>query len=200
MDPRFPFGACILPRPHLDRAAPWRAARLLPFVFLCLIFGATSCRADRGGTLNGSLQDFYDTSYERVRVRLYSSEVAIEYVREDGEVPVRVSVLRGPHLVAGQSIDIDVDARGDITGRSRDTDMPPITSGSITFEEFGLADGTSIVGEFSASFDVGGDEASLSGTFDAPMEVVPQVQGYDLDLGSDAGDGVSDMDMPGGEQ
>ena len=160
-----------------------RMILFLSCLSMCLV---TSCGQDKQGELSGSLQQFYDTSFERTRARLYSSELAIEYVREDGEVPVRISVRRGPHLKTDTSIDLI--EFGSLTGRSRDTDMPLLSSGKVTFERLDFEDGEMVVGEFDASFSVGRDTASLSGSFETSLEDVETVSGYEWDFGSDMGD------------
>lgn len=154
-----------------------------------------SCGQDRGGRLQGSLDAYYDIEYERVRARLYpGSELAIEYVREDGEVPVRVTARQPGELPTGQPIDLT--ERGALTGRVRDTDIPQMSSGSMILEQFSPGQpGSMIVGEWSASFDVSGDELGLRGTFEVELEVVEQIEGYEIDLGGpDMGDmGAEEM-------
>ena len=65
----------------------------------------SSCDEDGGSFIEGSLGDFYDLTCIDVRARLYSSELAIEYVNITQEVPVRVTVdrkisgLNGPATV-----------------------------------------------------------------------------------------------------
>lgn len=165
--------------------------RLLAMLALCTAMLFISCGAQRGGNLQGSLLDFYDVEYSMVRARLYSSELAIEYVREDGEVPVRVTVLRDVDLVAGESFSLP--ARGNITGRSGDTDIPELADGSVLLEEFEIVEGSQVVGNFSASFSLGMDTASLSGEFDVPLEIVDRVQGYPHDFGTDMSDMSEEM-------
>ena len=165
--------------------------RALTLLLMCAAMLLMSCGAQRGGKLNGSLLDFYDVEYSTVRARLYSSELAIEYVREDGEVPVRVTVLRDVDLAAGESIEIP--ARGNITGRVGDTDMPELSDGSVLLDEFEIVEGSQVVGNFSASFSLGMDTASLSGEFDIPLEIVDRVQGYPHDFGTDMADMSEEM-------
>lgn len=173
-----------------------KLARLVAWCALCFAMLFVSCGAQRGGKLQGSLLDFYDVEYSTVRARLYSSELAIEYVREDGEVPVRVTVLRDVDLVAGESFDLP--ERGHITGRVGDTDIPEIANGSVLLEEFEIVDGSQVVGNFSASFSLGTDTASLSGDFDVPLEIVDRVRGYPHDFGTDMADmGDDSGDMTG---
>lgn len=154
-----------------------------------LILGA--CSSDDGG-LQGSLQDFYNLSFQSVRARLYPNELSIEYVREGGQVPVRLTLRQedGQPIKAAR---YDLLTLGNITGRSGDNDIPRMVNGTLTLDEYNPVNGSRIVGGFEAQFATGEDKASLSGDFDANLEVVAQIIGYDADLSylldaSDAGD------------
>lgn len=162
---------------------------------------AALCCASCGseGDLTGSMEQFYDLSYAQVRARHYPSELAIEYVREDGQVPVRVTV-RADQLQAGKSLDLL--KVGTISGRTRETDLPDPLTGSITFDELEIKQGAQIKGSFEASFSVGQDKASLSGQFDTSLEVISAIDGFDLGYIPDMGaadmsaDASADMTTP----
>lgn len=158
---------------------------------LCMLSTMTSCGAQKGGTLTGSLLDFYDAEYSTVRARLYSSELAIEYVREDGEVPLRVTILRDANLISGKTFELP--GQGNMTGRVGDTDLPELSAAKVTLDTFEIVDGTRVVGTFSSSFRLGMDTASLSGEFDTELEVVDKVQGYPHDFGTDLGEMGEEM-------
>lgn len=164
---------------------------LLLAVVVLLVLGG--CSEDEGA-LRGSLSDFYDLTHSSVRARLYSSELSIEYVRDNAQVPVRVSIRRSEsgELSTGEYNLGDV---GSITGRSGDNDIPTFLKGSLTLDAFQPSNGSRIQGSFSARFATGRDEASLAGDFDTTLEVVDQIQGYDADLSYlyDAGD-AGDVD------
>ncbi len=160
-------------------------------ILVCAMMILTSCGARRGGNLTGSLLDFYDAQYSTVRARLYSSELAIEYVREDGEVPVRVTVLRDSNLVSGQTYELP--EQGNMTGRVGDTDLPELDNAEVILEDFEIVDGSRVRGSFSASFRLGMDTASLSGEFDTELEIVDKVPGYPFDFGLDLGDQAPEM-------
>lgn len=150
---------------------------------------ATMTSCGREGDLTGSMERFYDLSYAQVRARHYPSELAIEYVREDGQVPVRVTV-RTDQIKVGQQLNLlEV---GTISGRTRETDLPDPLTGSITIDAFEKTPGANLQGSFEASFNVGQDKASLSGRFNTQLEVIEAVDGYDLgyklDMGADMED------------
>lgn len=158
--------------------------RLYCGVVICVsMLFVMSCGGQRGGKLSGSLLDFYNAEYSTVRARLYSSELAIEYVREDGEVPVRVTVLRDQGLVQGKTFKLP--AQGNLTGRVGDTDLPELAASEVTIDTFEIVDGTRVQGSFTASFRLGMDTASLSGEFETELEIVDRVSGYPYDFGTD---------------
>jgi hypothetical protein len=157
---------------------------------VALVVVLAGCSSPGDGQLSGSLSGFYDFRYESVRARLYASEFSVEYTRSDGEVPVRLTLTRGPGLRQGATIALP--DGGTISGRSNDTDIPRIGDGNVELELFEFDPGSRVRGTFVANFDVGGDTATLTGEFDATLEVVEQVEGYPYDFGppdvGDAGD------------
>lgn len=153
---------------------PPRRGLLGLFLLACV---AASCARDEA-SLTGSLGDFYDLRHDAVRARLYPSELAIEYVRGNNEVPVRVTVMVGSELEPGT---FDLLEEGNITGRSNDVDIPRYRGGELRLQDFEPADEARVRGEFEATFDTGKDVAGLSGKFDTALEVVDTVGGYEVD-------------------
>lgn len=147
---------------------------LISFVIL------TACSEDEAA-LSGSLENFYDISYSTVRARLYDSELSIEYIREDLQVPVRVTLRKLSTGMLGPGA-YDLSALGSISGRSRDNDIPRMISGKIELDTYSPVNGAEIVGSFDAKFATGNDEATLAGEFSTVLEVVEQIDGYDVDL------------------
>jgi len=147
--------------------------RLFPALVVAIV--ATACSKDEA-SLVGSLGDFYELRHDAVRARLYPSELAIEFVRENFEVPVRVTVSTDPELTIGE---YDLAERGDVTGRSDGVDIPRFRGGTLELRRYdGLAD-TRISGDFNATFETGKDVASLAGQFDTTLVVLDAVEGYD---------------------
>ncbi|MEM1348917.1 MAG: hypothetical protein AAGI01_10200 [Myxococcota bacterium] len=198
------------------------ASRAKSRLYLVLFLAASvlgGCAADPN-QLDGSLERFYDLSYATVRARLYSGELSIEFVRETGEVPLRVTMRRDSNLTTGVSfVERGGKARFDaireddpsaqlpeyaeqdvlISGRSGDTDMPDMIRGTVIFSAFDVFEESRIAGEFTASFQVGEDEASLTGRFDTTLELVDMVPGYeylwDIDFGEMGDMGALDAAM-----
>jgi hypothetical protein len=142
--------------------------------------------SDAGGSLSGSLGDYYDISFDHTRARLYSSEFALEYVAADGQVPVRISVRRGESGFSAGTYDLE--KRGDITGQRGDTRIPRFLSGTLEITEFSARDGAPVEATFEATFQTGRDTSTLSGEVTTNLEVIDGARGYGFDGGTDAGD------------
>lgn len=163
---------------HQPPRAPSSAPLRVPVLaLLCLALASSACT--ESNTLSGSLTDFYDVSFDKVRARLYPSELAIEYARTNGEVPVRITLDVGESPLRPGTFTLP--AAGDVSGRSGTTDIPNITTATVDLDEFSVLQGSAVVGSFDASFRTGDDITSLTGDFDTTLEIIESVEGYDLD-------------------
>ena len=142
-----------------------------------LMLLGTACSKDEA-SLVGSLGDFYELRHEVVRARLYPSELAIEYVRENNEVPVRITVLADPPIATGT---YDLAEVGEISGRADGVEIPRYRTGTLRIDRFEPNTDTRIQGDFDATFETGKDIASLAGKFDTTLVVIDRVAGYDVD-------------------
>lgn len=131
---------------------------------------APAC-ADEGFSLDGSLGAVYPLTADRVRARLYPSELAIEFVRESGEVPVRITVRRADGEVVRPG-SVDLGRYGDVTGSLASREMPPFDGGELIFDQVGRHDGAALSGSFTARFVAGRSTYDLHGTFATRLEVV----------------------------
>lgn len=122
--------------------------------------------------LYGSLSDVYRLDHESVRARQYDSELAIEYVDVRGGVPVRVS-LHTADVDPATGGDYDLAEQGDISGVLADgTEIPRFIEGSLHLSDYGPTAGSRVAGSFDAKMDAGRDTLSLTGSFDATLEIV----------------------------
>ena len=137
--------------------------------------------------LKGSVSSRYDLTYERVRARLYDSELAIEYVRADDQVPVRVTV-EAEETSSFRATTYDLGERGDVRGRVDQVKLPPMESGSITLEEYSEQDGARVKGTFDSRLQAADSLVTLRGKFVGTLEVIDKERGYVFDTGTDAGD------------
>lgn len=150
-----------------------------PLLCGAVLLLASACAKDEAA-LVGSLGNFYDLRHEEVRARLYPSELAIEFVRETEEVPVRITVRTDEPLEAGGSYDLV--ERGEISGRQDGVEIPRYRTGTLRLEVYQASHLEPIRGEFEATFETGRDVASLAGRFDTALEVIERVDGYSVDV------------------
>ena len=157
------------PRPGGER---WRVLT----VFLCLIVVATTVACDRSSknhSLDGSLLDGYNGHFDDSRIRLYSSELSVEYFRENGEVPVRV-IVDADQLGDGPG-SYKIPEQGTISGQTRSARIPEPTGGEIHLEEYEGTEGSLVEGYFSAQFEINETTVTLTGEFEGLLEIVEDV-------------------------
>ena len=141
------------------------------FIILMTLCTLAGC-SDGEGSLDGSLGSVYRLGFDDVRVRLYSSELAIEYADNDGAVPLRVTLSRDalPETGGGEW---QLEQDGAVTGQLRDgTYVPRFTRGSLIVDRYEPQEGATVQGSFTATFDTGRDELGLNGTFDTRLVLV----------------------------
>jgi len=135
-----------------------------------IALAAAACDSDPND-LSGSVSEFYPLSFETVRARLYDSELAIEYVRGDGETVARVTVRRAERDPTGAGA-ISLADHGDVTGSANGVELPPFYDGRLTLSSYGPRDGSPIAGSFEARVQSGASRLSIRGTFGASLELV----------------------------
>ena len=140
-------------------------------LFSLFAIGCGGSKAE--GTLEGSLRDVYNADFDSVRIRLYSSELSVEYLRSNGEIPVRATLKAKVLDRAPGEFEMPEDAT--VTGYSGRTRVPDVTQGTFTLEEFEELEGANIKGSFTAQFRAGDDIVVLHGRFEGPLEIVEDV-------------------------
>lgn len=153
-----------------------RLARLPLLLGLVLLFSLAGCRGQGDNYLEGSLADTYAMTFKTTRVRLYESELSIEYVagRDQGEmVTLRVTLARDGSPLEART-DYNLATQGTV-GRSEasGSPLPDLESGGITFSRVGTLDGDEVAGQFSGVFETpNGSRLTLRGGFSSALEVV----------------------------
>jgi len=137
-------------------------------IFAALALGAC---ADDPRSLQGSVSEYYPLGFSDVRARLYDSELAIEYVQADGETVVRLTVRRAERDPTGPAR-IDLGAVGDITGSADGAELPAFGGGDLVLDSYRARDGALVAGRFDAIMVAGAVTLTLSGTFEARLDVV----------------------------
>ncbi|MEW5741299.1 MAG: hypothetical protein AB1938_20420 [Myxococcota bacterium] len=151
--------------------------RLVPLAFL-LAAGCGSVGLD------GSLTAVMDLSYDSVELRQTLDDVAVAFVRNNGDTALQVTAsLKDLTLTAGQSVNLaekltattqrgllSRNVQGDSTTR-----FPSLERGTLTLNALPMANGV-VSGSFNATFVQGPTEPygrTVSGKFDAKVLQVP---------------------------
>jgi len=152
-----------------------RSARTVVLVS-ALLAALTSCDEQGDNYLDGSLTDRYDLGFDSVRIRLYPSELSIEYVANGSQgeqVALRVTLDSGAAPLAADTI-YDLTVHGTITqGDGYGSPLPELESGNLTLGKYSGTDGSRVKGKFDARFLTdNGTMLTLRGGFSAKLEVV----------------------------
>lgn len=132
-----------------------------------------ACDGDSANFIDGSAASSYDMDFDDVRIRLFSTEVAVEFVRTVGvgeELPLKLtaSFAEDP-IVAGEPVDLH-EPSGAVARITTDgTRLPELSDqeSTITFDTWSTEAGATIEGTFKVDFDNG---TGLNGAFDGDLE------------------------------
>jgi hypothetical protein len=136
-----------------------------------LLLAASSCD-DSENYLKGSLVDEYGIDFDDIRIRLYESELAVEYLSggQGGKVTLRVTV-ENTGLAQGKTYDLKT--QGTVTRPDFETELPDLESGSLALDAFSPQDGAAVSGTFKAIFATAEqNRLSLRGGFKGDLEKV----------------------------
>ncbi len=125
--------------------------------------------------LDGSLVDVYNLQFDETRIRLYDSELSIEYVDNltaTGMVALRLTAQNTPKLKSKERYDLI--KTGNIgRGEGYESPFPELDSGHIRLDRFGRKADDKITGNFRAIFITPEDDKlTVSGGFTAELEIV----------------------------
>jgi hypothetical protein len=141
---------------------------------LCVFL--SGCEGDSDNYLSGSMTKSFDMDFDSTRVRLYESELAIEYVddSDQGEkIAFRVTINSGEVVLeSGTAYDLVTD--GTVSrGQGYGSPLPAVESGTLYLDAYSAEDGSPVSGSFNAKF-VASDQTvkTLRGGFSASLEVV----------------------------
>ena len=151
-------------------------ARFVVMIALVAIAVVASCDDEQDNYLDGSLTERYDLGFDSVRIRLYPSELSIEYVADGSQgeqVALRVTLDANEAPLAANTI-YDLTTQGSISqGDGYGSPLPDIETGELTLDEYAGTDGSKVKGDFEATFVTdNGTTLSLRGGFSAKLEVV----------------------------
>lgn len=151
-----------------------RAFRLVAVLWI----GAAlvGCDEQEDNYLKGSLVKAYKIKFDSTRVRLYTSELSIEYVTKGSQgelISLRVTVdAEDEGIQTGQGYDL-MEQGAIQRGQGFGSELPEMLSGTLTFSDYIPQDGGTVSGEFQAVFlGTNGAQLSLRGGFGDSLEVV----------------------------
>ncbi|MCP4606120.1 MAG: hypothetical protein GY847_37345 [Proteobacteria bacterium] len=141
-----------------------------------LLFSLQGCDDSNDNYLKGSITDNYDMDFDKTRVRLYQSELSIEYVldsKQNEKVALRVTLrLTGESLSGGKTYDLQ--NQGTVSrGQGFGSQLPELLSGEVKLSTYSPENGSAVHGTFEAVF-IATDKSrqTLRGGFDAQLEVI----------------------------
>lgn len=141
-----------------------------------LLAALASCDDKGDNYLDGSLTERYDLGFDSVRIRLYPSELSIEYVSDGSQgeqVALRVTIDTNEVPLAAGTL-YDLTTQGTITqGDGYGSPLPDLETGELTLDAYSGTDGSKVNGDFEATFLTDtGTTLSLRGGFNAKLEIV----------------------------
>jgi len=116
--------------------------------------------------LRGSVSRIYPLGFAHTRARRGASELAVQWVAADGQVPVQV-VLRSPDTLGPGAWRLP--EHGDVLGTRDDRELPALSGGEVQLSAFEPTPGGRVAGAVQVTL-VGG--YSLIGVFEAEVEDV----------------------------
>jgi hypothetical protein len=136
----------------------------------------SGCEGEGDNYLSGSMTKSFDMDFDSTRVRLYESELAIEYVAESDEgekIAFRVTI-NSSEVVLEPGTAYDLATDGTVSrGQGYGSPLPDIESGTLYLDAFSEEDRSNVSGTFNAKF-IASDQSikTLRGGFSASLEVV----------------------------
>jgi hypothetical protein len=136
----------------------------------------TACDDQGANYLDGSMTDRYGLGFDSVRIRLYPSELSIEYVADTSQgekVALRIALDAAASPFA-TGVFYDLATQGSITqGEGYGSPLPDLESGELKFSAVSIQDGDRVKGKFDARFlTENSTTLTLRGGFSAKLEVI----------------------------
>ena len=145
-------------------------------ILIALVALLTGCDDQGDNYLDGSMTKSFDMKFDTTRVRLYESELSVEYVADTDEgekIALRVTINSGEVVLeSGTAYDMVTDGTVG-RGQGYGSPLPEIESGTLYLDSYSGEDGSHVSGSFTAKF-IASDQSikTLRGGFSAPLDVV----------------------------
>lgn len=139
---------------------------------------ASACGGDAANQIEGSLTASYDMDFDEVRIRRFSTEISVEYLRNPGpgeEIPLKLSVsFEENEVTTGTGYDLHPPSGNAQRITTDNAELPELCvqeerPSTLTFSEYSETDGATIQGEWRLCFDNGLDGV---GKFKGDLDVI----------------------------
>ena len=146
-------------------------------LFAALLLG-TACGGDAANQIEGSLTASYDMDFDEVRIRRFTTEVTVEYVRNPGpgeELPLKLTVSFVVNdVTTGQGYDLHPPSGNADRVTTDNANLPELCPqderpSTLTFSEYTETNGETIQGEWRICFANGLDGV---GKFKGDLQVI----------------------------
>jgi hypothetical protein len=145
-----------------------RTVWLIPLMLALALVG---CQDDDDNFLAGALAETLDMSVTDTRIRLFPSQLSIEYLDGDS-VTLRVTI-DASNAPPEQGKTYNLLDKGTFSRGPDFSELPEPEFGELTLDAFSGEDGSQVSGSFEARFVTGeGNKQGLRGAFSASLEVV----------------------------
>ena len=118
--------------------------------------------------LHGSVSRIYPLQYDSVRARLFTSELAIQYV--SGREVIISAVARLDDMPVEGPTTIDLGQHGEVVGNRGNVILPPFLSGTLVLDAYAPREGSAVTGYFDAVIDGDDRNYAVHGDFDVLLE------------------------------
>jgi hypothetical protein len=139
---------------------------------------AGACGGDAANEIEGSLTASYGMDFDEVRIRRFSTEISIEYVRSPGpgeEIPLKLTVsFEENDITTGQGYDLHPPSGNADRTTTDNAELPELCAqderpSTLTFSEYTETEGETVQGEWRLCFQNGLDGV---GKFKGDLQVI----------------------------
>ena len=118
--------------------------------------------------LHGSVSRIYPLQYDTVRARLFTSELAIQYV--SGREVIISAVARIDEMPIEGPTTVDLGSYGEVVGNRGHVILPPFVSGTLHLDAYAPREGAPVTGYFDAVIEGDDRDYAVHGDFDVLLE------------------------------
>ncbi len=118
--------------------------------------------------LHGSVSRIYPLDYDTIRARLFTDELAIQYV--SGREVIISAVARIDEMPLEGPGTVDLALHGEVVGNRGNVILPPFLSGTLQLDAYAPTEGAPIRGYFDAVIEGDDRDYAVHGDFDVLLE------------------------------